>query len=45
MAVKGMADGRWWDLGNHVEEVRKAVAVVTALAMEVVSHQQERRRR
>jgi len=36
-----MADGQWWDFSNHVEEVRKVVAVVIALAMEVVLHRQE----
>jgi hypothetical protein len=42
-AVKEMADGWWWDHCNHVEEVKK-VAVITALAVEVVAHRQGRRR-
>jgi len=31
---------RWWDHSNHVEEVKKVVAVVTALAVEVVMYRQ-----
>ena len=43
-AVKEMADGQWWDHCNHIEEVKK-VAVIIALAVELVAHRQGRRRR